>query len=102
MGLATADQQNGEAGMTASVTIGLELVIILALAWLARWALDQAKAAKFHARELAYEIDQAKLARSEAVARGNHTRAMKRRTKRDQVTAALRLSPVVTIVQDDD
>lgn len=88
--------------MTASVTIGIELIIIFALAWLASWALDQAKAAWFQARELAYDIDQAKLARSDITRRGNLTKSAKRRTKRDQVTAALRLSPVITIVQDDD
>lgn len=88
--------------MTASVTIGIELVIIFALAWVASWALDQARAAWFQARELAYEIAQAKLARSEIVAKGNRTRKAKRLAKRDQVTAALRSSPVITIVQDDD
>lgn len=109
--------------MTASVTIGIELVIIVALAihallylWLYRqylamykrasvgWdeALGFAKKAIEQRDESDAELLSIKSARSATTRRGNLTKSAKRRTKRDQVTAALRSSPVITIVQDDD
>lgn len=102
--------------MTASVTIGIELIIIFALAWLASWALKQAvefgrmcRAAQEQAIERGVKLINAnaellsiKSARSDITRRGNLTKSAKRKAKTAQIIAALRSSPVVTIVQDDD